>query len=208
MKLSLKHSSIFTAVAMSIYCLFIILAQTELYKNVILPIDRHFALSYICTSLLLVSLFLQGVALFINRNSIPELSNSLLWQTRVIVSVLCIVLFCNIFGIASVHINGMLYFWWLGFEWLRYVMLFLITAWLWQFAYIKPQEYIQAKCLGNCGLVISIGIGVVLLLMLISFVHVLFTGHVAGFRTNSIVSWSKPISALILYICYLINFHK
>lgn len=208
MKLSLKHSSICTAVAMSIYCLFIIFAQTELYKNVILPIDRHFALSYICTSLLLISILVLGVALFSNRNNIPKLSKPLIWQSRIITAVLCFVLFCNIFSIASVCINGMLYFWWLGFEWLHYVMLFLITAWLWQFAYIKHQEYISAKCLGNCGLVISIGIGVILLLMLISFVHVLFTGHVAGFRTNSIVSWSKPISALIFYFCYLLNFHK
>ena len=208
MKLSLKKSSIFTVVAMSIYCMFIILAQTKLYDNVILPIDRHFALSYICTSLLLVSIVILGLAFFINRNHIPHLSKPLLWQTRIIVIVLFLMLLCNIFGIASVYINGMLYFWWHGFEWLRYVMLLLITAWLWQYAYITPQEYISTKALGNCGLAVSVGVGIVLLLMLISFVHVLFTGHVAGFRTNLIVSWSKPISALILYICYLINFHK
>ena len=208
MKLSLKSSSLFAAVAMSIYSAFIIIAQTPLYDNVILSVDKYFVLSYVCTSLLLVSMLVLGVSIFINRKQIPVLSNSLLWQARVIVSVLCIVLFCNIFGIASVYINGMLYFWWHGFEWLRYVMLLLITAWLWQYAYITPQEYISTKALGNCGLAVSVGVGLVLLLMLISFVHVLFTGHVAGFRTNLIVSWSKPISALIFYICYLINFHK
>ena len=208
MTLSLKKSSIFAAVAISIYSVFVIVAQTPLYENVILPLDKYFVLSYTCTSLLLVSILILGISTFINRKQIPVLSNSLLWQARVIVSVLCIVLFCNIFGIASVCINGMLYFWWHGFEWLRYVMLLLITAWLWQYAYITPQEYISTKALGNCGLAVSVGVGIVLLLMLISFVHVLFTGHVAGFRTNLIVSWSKPISALILYICYLINFHK
>ena len=208
MKLSLKHSSIFTAVAMSIYCLFIIFAQTELYKNVILPIDRHFALSYICTSLLLISILVLGVALFSNRNNIPKLSKPLIWQSRIITAVLCFVLFCNIFSIASVCINGMLYFWWLGFEWLHYVMLFLITAWLWQFAFIKHKEYIPAKCLGNCGLVVSIGIGAILLLMLISFVYVLFTGHVAGFRTNILVSWLKPISALLLFGIYVFTHRR
>ena len=205
MKLSLKSSSLFVAVAMSLFCAFVIIAKTPFYQNVILLVDKYFVLSYACTSLLLVSMFLLGVSIFINRKQIPVLSNSLLWQARVIVSVLCFVLFCNIFSISSVYIHGMLYFWWHGFEWLRYVMLLLMTTWLWQFAYMKPQEYISAKHLGNCGLAISIGIGVVLLLMLTSFVHVLFTGHVAGFRTNVFVSWLKPISVVLLLITYLLE---
>ena len=203
MTLSLQKSSLFAAVAISLFSAFVIIAQTPFYQNVILPVDKYFMLSYACTSLLLVSMFLVGVSIFINRKQIPVLSNSLLWQARVIVSVLCIVLFCNIFSISSVYIHGMLYFWWHGFEWLRYVMLLLMTTWLWQFAYMKPQEYISAKHLGNCGLAVSIGIGVVLLLMLTSFVHVLFTGHVAGFRTNVFVSWLKPISVVLLLITYL-----
>ena len=188
---------------MSIYSAFIIIAQTPLYDNVILSVDKYFVLSYVCTSLLLVSMLVLGISIFINRKHIPVLSKSLLWQTRVITAILFFMLFCNIFSIASVYINGMLYFWWHGFEWLRYVMLLLMTTWLWQFAYMKPQEYISAKHLGNCGLAVSIGIGVVLLLMLTSFVHVLFTGHVAGFRTNVFVSWLKPISVVLLLITYL-----
>ena len=203
MTLSLKSSSLFVAVAMSLFCAFVIIAKTPFYQNVILLVDKYFVLSYACTFLLLVSMFLLGVSIFINRKQIPVLSNSLLWQARVIVSVLCFVLFCNIFSISSVYIHGMLYFWWHGFEWLRYVMLLLMTTWLWQFAYMKPQEYISAKHLGNCGLAVSIGIGVVLLLILTSFVHVLFTGHVAGFRTNVFVSWLKPISVVLLLITYL-----
>lgn len=203
MTLSLKSSSFFAAVAISLFSAFVIITKTPFYQNVISPIDKYFVLSYACTSLLLVSMFLLGVSIFINRKQIPVLSNSLLWQARVIVSVLCFVLFCNIFSISSVYIHGMLYFWWHGFEWLRYVMLLLMTTWLWQFAYMKHQEYISAKHLGNCGLAVSIGIGVVLLLMLTSFVHVLFTGHVAGFRTNVFVSWLKPISVVLLLITYL-----
>jgi hypothetical protein len=204
MKLSLKSSSLFAAVAMSIYSAFVIIAQTPLYDNVILSVDKYFVLSYVCTSLLLVSMLVLGVSIFINRKHIPVLSKSLLWQTRVITAILFFMLFCNIFSIASVYINGMLYFWWHGFEWLRYVMLFLITAWLWQFAYIKPKEYLSTKPLGNCGLAVSIGVGIVLLLMFISLVHVLFTGHVAGFRTNVLISWLKPISALVLMGMYLL----
>lgn len=205
MKLSLKSSSLFAAVAMSIYSAFIIIAQTPLYDNVILSVDKYFVLSYVCTSLLLVSMLVLGVSIFINRKQIPVLPKSLQWQARVLAIVLCIVLFCNIFSISSVYIHGMLYFWWHGFEWLRYVILLLITIWLWQFSYMKPQESIYAKNLGNCGLAVSIGIGVILLLMLISFVYVLFTGHVASFRTNVFVSWLKPISVVLLLITYLLE---
>ena len=208
MKLSLKSSSLFAAVAMSIYSAFEIIAQTPLYDNVILSVDKYFVLSYVCTSLLLVSMLVLGVSIFINRKHIPVLSKSLLWQTRVITAILFFMLFCNIFSIASVYINGMLYFWWHGFEWLRYVMLFLVTAWLWQFAYIKPKEYLSTKPLGNCGLAVSIGVGVILLLMFISLVHVLFKGHVAGFRTYILVSWLKPIAALLFFAVYLYECRK
>ena len=204
MKLSLKTSSLFVAMAMTIWCLFIIFAQTEFYSSFVHTYDNNFVLSYACSALLLFGMALFGISLYINRNQVPVLSKPLLWQARVITAVLCFMLFCNIFSIASVYINGMLYFWWHGFEWLRYVMLFLVTAWLWQFAYIKPEEYLSTKPLGNCGLAVSIGVGVVLLLMFISSVHVLFTGHVAGFRTNVLISWLKPISALVLMGMYLL----
>ena len=208
MKLSLKTSSLFVAMAMTIWCLFIIFAQTEFYSSFVHTYDNNFVLSYACSALLLFGMALFGISLYINRNQVPVLSKPLLWQARVIVSVLCIVLFCNIFSISSVYIHGMLYFWWHGFEWLRYVMLFLITAWLWQFAYIKPKDYLPPKPLDNCGLVVSCGIAITLLLMLISFVHVLFTGHVAGFRTNILVSWLKPISALLLFGMYLFTHRR
>lgn len=208
MKLSLKHSSFFAAVAMSIYSAFIIIAQTSFYKNAIFPVDKYFVLSYACTSLLLVSMLLLSISIFINRKQIPVFPNSLLWQVRVIVSVLFIVLFCNIFRISSVYINGMLYFWWFGFEWLRYVMLLLITAWLWQFAFLKPTNTFAAKRLGISGLSIAIGVGTILLLMSISFVHVLITDHVIGFRTNIFINWLKPLSALALLGVYLLEQRK
>ena len=208
MKLSLKTSSLFVAMAMTIWCLFIIFAQTEFYSSFVHTYDNNFVLSYACSALLLFGMALFGISLYINRNQVPVLSKPLLWQARVITAVLCFMLFCNIFSIASVYINGMLYFWWHGFEWLRYVMLFLVTAWLWQFAYIKPKDYLSTKPLGNCGLAVSIGVGVVLLLMFISLVHVLFTGHVAGFRTNVLVSWLKPISALLFFAAYLCECRK
>lgn len=203
MKLSLKSSSLFAAVAMSIYSAFIIIAQTPLYDNVILSVDKYFVLSYVCTSLLLVSMLVLGISIFINRNQVPVLSKPLLWQARVIVSVLCIVLFCNIFSISSVYIHGMLYFWWHGFEWLRYVMLLLMTTWLWQFTLIKSTKTFTAQYLGISGLFVAIAVGIILVLMCLSFIHVLLTDHVIGFRTNVIVSWLKPLSALVFLTSYL-----
>ena len=207
MKLSLKTSSLFAAVAMSIYCMFAILAQTEFYSNVILAIDKYFVLSYVCSTLLFLSIAVFGLTLFVNRQQLPRLSKSLLWQAWIIVGILLFALIFNILG-NTIVIHGLPYFAWYRFEWLRYIMLLLITAWLWQFAYIKPEEYLSTKPLGKCGLAVSIGVGVVLLLMFISLVHVLFTGHVAGFRTNVLVSWLKPISALLFFAAYLYECRK
>jgi hypothetical protein len=203
MKSNLKTSFLFAAVAISIFSAFVIIAQTPLYKDLILPVDKHFVVSYACTSLLLVSMLVLGISIFINRKQIPVLSKSLLWQTRVIVSVLCIVLFCNIFSISSVYIHGMLYFWWHGFEWLRYVMLLLMTTWLWQFTLIKSTKTFTAQYLGISGLFVAIAVGIILVLMCLSFIHVLLTDHVIGFRTNVIVSWLKPLSALVFLTSYL-----
>lgn len=203
MKLSLKTSSLFVAMAMTIWCLFIIFAQTELYSTFVHTYDNNFVLSYACSALLLFGMALFGISLYSNRNQVPVLSKPLLWQARVIVSVLCIVLFCNIFSISSVYIHGMLYFWWHGFEWLRYVMLLLMTTWLWQFTLIKSTKTFTAKYLGISGLFVAIAVGIILVLMCISFIHVLLTDHVIGFRTNVIVSWLKPLSALVFLISYL-----
>ena len=103
---------------------------------------------------------------------------------------------------------GMYFFWWHGFEWLRYMILLLVTSWLWQFAFLKPTNTFAAKSLGISGILITIGVGVILLLMFISFVHVLITDLVIGFRTNIFISWIKPISALALLSVYLLEQRK
>ena len=203
MTLSLKSSSFFAAVAISLFSAFVIITKTPFYQNVISPIDKYFVLSYACTSLLLVSMLLLGISIFITRKQIPILSKPLLWQARVIVSVLFIVLFCNVFSISSVYINGMLYFWWHGFEWLRYVMLLLMTTWLWQFTLIKSTKTFTTQYLGISGLFVAIAVGIILVLMCLSFMHVLLTDHVIGFRTSVIVSWLKPLSALVFLTSYL-----
>ena len=88
MKLSLKHSSLFAAVAMSIWSLFIVLAKTNFYSDVILAIDKYFVFSYACSTLLLISMAILGISLYINRQQVPVLSKPLLWQMRVIVGLL------------------------------------------------------------------------------------------------------------------------
>lgn len=208
LKLSLKNSSLFAAVAMSIWCLFIVLVQTNFYSDVILAIDEYFVLSYACSTLLLISMAILGISFYINRQQLPVLSKPLLWQTRVIVGLLFFAILCNIFFHSSVEIMGMYFFWWHGFEWLRYLILLLVTSWLWQFAFLKPTNTFAAKRLGISGILITIGVGVILLLMFISFVHVLITDLVIGFRTNIFISWIKPISALALLSVYLLEQRK
>lgn len=208
LKLSLKNSSLFAAVAMSIWCLFIVLVQTKFYSDVILAIDEYFVLSYACSTLLLISMAILGISFYINRQQLPVLSKPLLWQTRVIVGLLFLAILCNIFFHSSVEIMGMYFFWWHGFEWLRYLILLLVTSWLWQFAFLKPTNTFAAKRLGISGILITIGVGVILLLMFISFVHVLITDLVIGFRTNIFISWIKPISALALLSVYLLEQRK
>ena len=208
LKLSLKNSSLFAAVAMSIWCLFIVLVQTNFYSDVILAIDEYFVLSYACSTLLLISMAILGISFYINRQQLPVLSKLLLWQTRVIIGLLFFAILYNIFFHSSVEIMGMYFFWWHGFEWLRYLILLLVTSWLWQFAFLKPTNTFAAKRLGISSILITIGVGVILLLMFISFVHVLITDHVIGFRTTIFISWIKPISALALLSVYLLEQRK
>ena len=208
MKLTLKFSSFFAAVAISLFSAFVIIAQTSFYKNAIFPVDKYFVLSYACTSLLLVSMLLLSISIFINRKQLPVLSKSLLWQTRVIVGLLFFAILRNIFFYSTVEIMGMYFFWWHGFEWLRYVVLLLVTAWLWQFAFLKPTNTFVAKNLGISGVLIAIGVGIMLLLMFISFIHVLITDHVIGFRTTIFISWIKPLYALTLLSVYLLEQHN
>ena len=208
LKLSLKNSSLFAAVAMSIWCLFIVLVQTNFYSDVILAIDEYFVLSYACSTLLLISMAILGISFYINRQQLPVLSKPLLWQTRVIVGLLFFAILCNIFFYSAVEIMGMYFFCWYGFEWLRYVVLLLVTAWLWQFAFLKPTNTFAAKNLGISGVLIAIGVGIMLLLMFISFIHVLITDHVIGFRTTIFISWIKPLSALALLSAYLLEQHN
>lgn len=208
MKLTLKFSSFFAAVAISLFSAFVIIAQTSFYKNAIFPVDKYFVLSYACTSLLLVSMLLLSISIFINRKQLPVLSKSLLWQTRVIVGLLFFAILRNIFFYSAVEIMGMYFFWWHGFEWLRYVVLLLVTAWLWRFAFLKPTNTFVAKNLGISGVLIAIGVGIMLLLMFISFIHVLITDHVIGFRTTIFISWIKPLYALTLLSVYLLEQHN
>ena len=185
--------------------MFAILAQTEFYSNVILAIDSYFVLSYVCSTLLFLSIAVFGLTLFVNRQQLPILSKSLLWQAWIIVGILLFALIFNILG-NIIIIHGLPYFAWYRFAWLRYIMLLLVTAWLWQYAYIKSQMYISTKYIGKIGLAVAIIIGLMFLLWLISLAHVFTTGHVFGFNTNVLASWIIPISTILLFAGYLLEY--
>lgn len=199
MKLTIRKSSFFFAIAMTIKTLLRIFINTTFFRNR----NTSDAIWYSCNALLLFSIIILGISLIINRKQIPLLSKSLKIQALIIGLLL-------IFEI-TINILESNYFW--GFSVLPYyrsntILLLFITIWFWQFAFITPQKLFSSKYLGKTSLVISITIGIVLLLMLISFIHVLFTGHVIGFRTTYLVGWIIQISFCFFYGIYLLDLSK
>lgn len=225
LKLSLKTSSLFAAIAISIYCVYTILngaMNNPRYHHVFtsLYIDKFLTFQYnrmIWVTLMLVAIALLGVALFIHRKHIPQLSKSLLWQARIITTILSIYIIYNIARqtIGSsfeslTHLEYSLYVTDCVESTMMYNggLMVWISIWLWQFAFLKPTNTFETNRLGISGILIAIGVGIILLLMFISFVHVMTTDRVIGFRTTIFISWIKPISALALLSVYLLEQRK
>lgn len=207
MKLSLRTSSIFAAVAVSVYSLFALVRTIPNVAEWLFYWDKEFVLSYSCTFLLMIGMVMLGLSLFRNRKQVPVLPKPLIWQARIIVGILVFALILNI----SAHIiviDVPPYFVWYRLEWLRYIMLLLITAWLWQLVYINPTKYFYAKHIDKMGLAVSIIISFILLLWLISLVHVFITGQVFGFCTNLLTSWIIPLLTLLLLTIYLFELRQ
>ena len=118
MKLSLKTSSIFATIAISIYCVYTILldgANFPRYHYLLtsLYIDKFLTFRYnwmIWVTLMLVAIALLGVALFVHRKYIPQLSKSLLWQARIIVAILSLLILYNVIRQIIGPIKSLMYF--------------------------------------------------------------------------------------------------
>ena len=191
MKLSLKHSSIAMATCASLYALSKLIRQ--------IPAVHSWAIwrshiGYLPHVAVLIGMIILGIGLYQQREQIPRLNKSLRWQAIGIVTMtLCAVLY-NSFGNGIVQICGMAYCYWN--PWLHFIILLWVAAWLLQFGTVKHENTYASPVLGVVGIIMAVAAALVLTFMLVSYVHVLITGHVAGFQTTTWLSWLRPIALI------------
>ena len=193
MKLSLKLSSFAMAACASLYALSILIWQIPAVQG--WTIWRSH-IGYLPHVAVLIGMIILGIGLYQQREQIPRLNKSLRWQAIGIVTMtLCAVLY-NSFGNGIVQICGMAYCYWN--PWFHFIILLWVAAWLLQFGTVKHENTYASPVLGVAGIIASIAAALLLTFMLVSYVHVLVTGHVAGFQTTTWLSWLRPIALIAL----------
>ena len=193
MKLSLKHPSIAMAACASLYALSKLIRQIPAVHS--WAIWRSY-IGYLPHVAVLIGMIILGIGLYLHQEQIPRLNKSLRWQAIGIVTMtLCAVLY-NCFGNGIVQICGMAYCYWN--PWLHFIILLWVAAWLLQFGMVKHENTYASPVLGVAGIIASIAAAILLTFMLVSYVHVLVTGHVAGFQTTTWLSWLRPIALITI----------
>ena len=193
MKLSLKLSSFAMAACASLYALSILIWQIPAVQG--WTIWRSH-IGYLPHVAVLIGMIILGIGLYQQREQIPRLNKSLRWQAIGIVTMtLCAVLY-NSFGNGIVQICGMAYCYWN--PWFHFIILLWVAAWLLQFGTVKHENTYASPVLGVADIIASIAAALLLTFMLVSYVHVLVTGHVAGFQTTTWLSWLRPIALIAL----------
>ena len=193
MKLSIKHSSLAMAACASLYALSILIWQIPAVHSWTIW-QSH--IGYLPHVAVLIGMIIFGIGLYQQREQLPRLTKSLRWQAIGIVTMtLCAVLY-NSFGNGIVQICGMAYCYWN--PWLHFIILLWVAAWLLQFGLAKRENTYENPVLGVVGIIVAAAAALVLTFMLVSYVHVLMTGHVAGFQTTTWLSWLRPIALISL----------
>ena len=193
MKLSIKHSSIAMAACASLYALSILIRQ--------IPAVHSWAIwrshiGYLPHVAVLIGMVIFGIGLYQQREQLPRLNKSLRWQAIGITIITACMLIYNCLFNGSVFINGMAYCYWES--WSHIVILLWVAAWLLQFGLAKRENTYANPVLGVVGIIVSLAATLLLTFMLVSYVHVLVTGHVAGFQTTTWLSWLRPIALITL----------
>ena len=202
MNLSIKNSSLFLAIAMTMLNLFLLVIKIPLCREIIMGLylfDIYLWDYFYVMVFSLIAVF--GFVLFVNKEQVPHLSKSLRRYTLVIFIGMTFEMLNVLMDIATYSFYPYIPF----FYWdpvYHTIILLLITIWFWRFAFMKPEAYFHSKKLGMFGIVSSIAISILLLMTLVSFVHVLFTGHVIGLQTTFLFSWIIPISFCVLFGIY------
>lgn len=193
MKLSLKHSSIAMAACASLYALSILIWQ--------IPAVHSWAIwrshiGYLPHVAVLIGMIIFGIGLYQQREQLPRLTKSLRWQAIGIVTMVLGAVVYNCFLDGSIWIGGMAYCYWN--PWLHFIIVLWVAAWLLQFGMVKHENTYASPVLGVAGIIASIAAALLLTFMLVSYVHVLVTEHVAGFQTTTWLSWLRPIALIAL----------
>ena len=144
----------------------------------------------------LIGMVILGIGLYLHQEQIPRLNKSLRWQAIGITIITACMLIYNCLLDGSVLINGMAYCYWES--WPHIVVLLWVAAWLLQFGLAKHKNTHVNPVLGIVGIIMAVAAALVLTFMLVSYVHVLITGHVAGFQTTTWLSWLRPIALISL----------
>ncbi len=191
MKLSLKHSSIAMAACASLYALSKLIRQ--------IPAVHSWAIwrshiGYLPHVAVLIGMIILGIGLYLHQEQIPRLNKSLRWQAIGITIITACMLIYNCLLDGSVRINGMAYCYWN--PWLHFIILLWVAVWLLQFGLAKRENTYANPVLGVVGIIMAVAAALVLTFMLVSYVHVLITGHVAGFQTTTWLSWLRPIALI------------
>ena len=184
MKLSLKHSSIAMAACASLYSLSILIRQIPAVHSWTI---WHSHIGYLPHVAVLIGMIIFGIGLYQRQEQIPRLTKSLRWQAIGIVTMVLGAVLYNSFGNGIVQICGMAYCYWN--PWLHFIILLWVAAWLLQFGLAKRENTYTNPVLGVVGIIVTAAAALLLTFMLVSYVHVLVTGHVAGFQTTTWLSW-------------------
>ena len=193
MKLSIKHSSIAMAACASLYALSILIRQIPAVQGWTIW-QSH--IGYLPHVAVLIGMIIFGIGLYLHQDQIPRLTKSLRWQAIGITIITACMLIYNCLFDGSVFINGMAYCYWES--WSHIVILLWVAAWLLQFGLAKRENTYANPVLGVVGIIVSLAATLLLTFMLVSYVHVLVTGHVAGFQTTTWLSWLRPIALISL----------
>lgn len=193
MKLSLKLSSLAMAACASLYALSILIWQIPgIARWTIGKIDIY----YLPHVAVLIGMIIFGIGLYQRQEQIPRLNKSLRWQAiGIMIMALCAVLY-HCFTNGFVRIYGMAYCYWN--PWLHFIILLWVAAWLLQFGTVKHENTHANPVLGIVGIIVALASALLLTFMFVSYVHVLVTGHVAGFHTTTWLSWLRPIALISL----------
>ena len=191
MKLSLKHSSIAMAACASLYALSILIFEIPRIASwTIGKIDIY----YLPHVAVLIGMIIFGIGLYQHQEQIPRLNKSLRWQAiGIMIMTLCAVLY-HCFTNGFVRIYGMAYCYWN--PWFHFIIVLWVVAWLLQFILTRHKNTYSNPALGVVGIIMAVAAALLLTFMFVSYVHVLMTGHVAGFQTTAWLSWLRPIALM------------